>query len=109
MRVKPDKKGIVQPQDTPTDSQSISAADLLRELASLRQAVAKLAPPDGWLDAKGAAAYLCMSANTFDKHRYSEAPAPRIEGHRVGGKWLYHRDDLDTFVRLFDLRDRGLA
>jgi hypothetical protein len=62
---------------------------------------------DGWLDAKGAAEYLDMSAGTFDKFRYQTTP--KIKGYRVGGKTLYKRADLDNFVMLFEVKSQGLA
>ena len=62
---------------------------------------------DGWLDAKGAAEYLDMSAGTFDKYRYQTTP--KIKGFKVGGKTLYKRADLDRFVMLFEVKSRGLA
>ena len=62
---------------------------------------------DGWLDSEGAREYLSMSANTFDKYRYETTPS--IKGYKVGGKTLFKREDLDNFVRLYDLKSRGLA
>lgn len=76
-----------------------------RELAALREEVRRKwdAPREqgGWLDAKAAAAYLGLSATTFDKYRYQSSV--KIKGYKVGGKTLYQRADLDSFVKLFEL------
>jgi hypothetical protein len=76
-----------------------------RQLQALREEVRKKAEapaePSGWLDAKAAAAYLDMSATTFDKYRY-QSPV-RIKGYKVGGKLLYQRKDLDSFVKLYEI------
>ena len=74
-----------------------------RQLAALREDLGrKLAPDaDGWLDAKAAARYLGLSAATFDKYRYQTKV--KIKGYRVGGKLLYQRKDLDSFVKLYEI------
>ncbi len=55
-----------------------------------------LTPPTARLfDATTAAAYLGMSARTFDKHwRAGKLPAP----HRIGRRLLWDRRLLDDFV-----------
>lgn len=88
---------------------------LLREqqqqLAALRAEICKPVPTvdstDGWLDARGAAKYLGVSAATFDKYRYQTTP--KIKGYKLDGKVLYKRADLDSFVRLYELKSGGLA
>lgn len=84
-----------------------------REIAALRQDIKALTRPagdvgnDGWLGAKEAAQYFGMSAGTFDKYRYQTDV--RIKGYKLGGKTLYKRSDLDTFVKLFEVRSSGLS
>lgn len=76
-----------------------------RELKALREEVRRkselVAEPSGWLDAKAAGAYLGMSATTFDKYRYQSSV--KSKGYRVGGKLLYQRKDLDSFVKLYEI------
>ena len=111
----------------PTDSQAIALQALLAGLAvsGLAEPLARLerrleaiekavrAKPagegteSGWLDASKAAVYLDMSAGTFDKYRYGSEP--RITGYKVGGKTLYKREDLDRWVKLYELRAGGRA
>ena len=61
----------------------------------------------GFLDAKAAAAYCGMSRGTFDKYRYKTAV--KIKGYRIGGKVLYKTEDLDSFIKLYELKSGGLA
>lgn len=72
------------------------------QLAALREDLRRKSAPeaDGWLDAK-AAHYLGLSSATFDKYRY--LTKVKIKGYRVGGKLLYQRKDLDSFVRLCEI------
>lgn len=74
-----------------------------RQLAALREDLRRNSTPetDGWLDAKAAAHYLGLSAATFDKYRYQTKV--KIKGYRVGGKLLYQRKDLDSFVKLYEI------
>lgn len=74
-----------------------------RQLAALREDLRQKSAPeaDGWLDAKAAAQYLGLSAATFDKYRYQTKV--KIKGYRVGGKLLYQRKDLDSFVKLYEI------
>lgn len=76
-----------------------------RQLAALREEVRRKSEVskevDGWLDAKAAIAYLGLSATTFDKYRYQSKV--KIKGYKVGGKLLYQRKDLDSFVKLYEL------
>lgn len=62
---------------------------------------------DAWLNAKEAARYLGMSPRTFDKYRYQTSL--RIKGYKVGGKTLYKKADLDTFVKLYEVWSTGTA
>lgn len=78
--------------------------EMKRELAELARC-SQGVKDTGWIDAKGAAAHLNMSTNTFDKYRYQTTP--RIRGYKVGGKILYQRADLDRFVKLFEIRSNG--
>ena len=73
------------------------------QLAALREDLRKKSPPEaeGWLDAKAAARYLGLSTATFDKYRYQTKV--KIKGYRVGGKLLYQRKDLDSFVKLYEI------
>lgn len=76
-----------------------------RQLTALREEVRRKSnvssETDGWLDAKAAAAYLGLSATTFDKYRYQSRV--KIKGYKVGGKLLYKRKDLDSFVKLYEI------
>lgn len=74
-----------------------------RQLAALREDLRRkfLPETDGWLDAKSAAQYLGLSTATFDKYRYQTKV--KIKGYRVGGKLLYQRKDLDSFVKLYEI------
>lgn len=74
-----------------------------RQLAALREELRRKSTPetDGWLDAKAAAHYLGLSPATFDKYRYQTKV--KIKGYRVGGKLLYQRKDLDSFVKLYEI------
>ena len=78
---------------------------VLRELIELRS---KVHNPDGWMDARGARAYLGgMSDCTFDK--YHRLANPKIKGYKTDGKVLFHRDDLDLWVRLYHAKKSGEA
>ena len=61
---------------------------------------------DCWLDAKQAAAYLSMSAGSFDKYRYKTNP--RVKGYPLDGKILYKKSDLDQFVKLYAVKAEGV-
>jgi excisionase family DNA binding protein len=53
------------------------------------------AAPSPWLDAKGAAEYLaCSVSRVRTLTMTGDLPA-----HRDGGRPLYHRDELDAYVR----------
>jgi len=73
------------------------------QLAALREDIRRKSnsETDGWLDAKVAARYLGLSPATFDKYRYQTKV--KIKGYRVGGKLLYQRKDLDSFVKLYEI------
>lgn len=77
-----------------------------RQISAMREEIGKLQKPaagaDGWLDAKAAARYMSISSGTFDKYRSHSNPA--IKGYRVGGKYLYRREDLDNYVRLWETK-----
>jgi len=64
-------------------------------------------PVDPWLDAKAAAKYMGISANTFDKYRYQTTP--RIKGSKLDGKTVFKRSDLDSFIRLYEVKSAGFA
>lgn len=74
-----------------------------RQLAALRDDFRRrpASEVDGWLGAKAAARYLGLSTATFDKYRYQTRV--KIKGYRVGGKLLYQRKDLDSFVKLYEI------
>ena len=88
------------------EMQAQEIREMKRELAELIRC-SRDTNDNGWLDAKAAAVYLGMSANTFDKYRYQTAT--KIRGYKVGGKTLYQRGDLDRFVKLFEVRSTGLG
>ena len=58
---------------------------------------------DGWLDAKSAAKYMDVSASTFDKYRYKTTPT--LKGFNLEGKTLYKKADIDSFVRLYAIKN----
>lgn len=80
-----------------------------RHLAWIEEKLSKQrdASADGWLDASKAAKYLDMAQNTFDKFRYEQDLKPK--GYKVGGRTLYKREDLDHFVKLWEVKSNGLA
>ena len=78
---------------------------LKSEIKALRVSQQGTAANAGWLDSEKAREYLSMSANTFDKYRYQTSP--RIKGYKVGGKTLFKREDLDNFVRLYEIKSIG--
>ena len=88
------------------EAQALDIREIRREITELSRST-RSADANGWIDAKEAAIYLGLSANTFDKYRYQTRP--RLIGHKVGGKILYRRSDLDTFVKLFYIKSAGLA
>ncbi len=71
------------------------------------RASAKPYDSDGWLDAKAAAEYLSISKGTFDAYRYQKDP--KLPGHKLDGKTLYKKSDLDTWVKLYALKSAGFA
>ena len=62
---------------------------------------------DGWLDASRAKKYLGISRNTFDKYRYPKESKIILRGHKVDGKTLYKRAEIDRFVKLKQLDNRN--
>ena len=87
-------------------------AAMQKEIAALRGLVVELArsksaDSDGWLDAKDAAKYMDISPGSFDKYRYNTSP--RLTGYALDGKTLYNKRDIDSFIRLYDVKSRGLA
>lgn len=76
-------------------------AELLPILAALAPAiVGDLAGPaadDGWLDTRGAAAYLGISPNAL--HKATAARTVRFEQDCAGGKCWFKRADLDEWRR----------
>lgn len=105
--MRPDAQALAQMLDTLSAAPAIVSMleEQGRQLAALRaDLLRKSEAPrenDGWLDAKAAAKYLGMSATTFDKYRYQSRV--KIKGYKVGGKTLYQRKDLDSFVKLFEI------
>ena len=104
--MKPDVQALAHMLETLSAAPAIMALleEQARQLAALRADLQRLDAPrenDGYLDAKGAAKYLGMSATTFDKYRYQSRV--KIKGYKVGGKTLYQRKDLDSFVKLFEI------
>lgn len=78
-----------------------------RQVAAIQDQIGRLPQQDEnlWLDATGAATYMCVSKSTFDKYRY--LTKPRLTGHRIDGKTLFKKSEVDSFVRLYDLRKQG--
>jgi hypothetical protein len=84
-------------------------AQIQRDLAEIKRLIQSRGAnlETGYLDAKAAAAYCGMSRGTFDKYRYKSAI--KIKGYPIDGKILYKREDLDGFIKLYDVKSRGLA
>jgi Helix-turn-helix domain len=89
------------------DSLRAEIAALREEMSALRRLISSRGSPaaPGYLDAKAAAEYCGMSRGTFDKYRYRTAV--KIRGFRLDGKVLYRRDDLDEFIRLYEIRSKN--
>ena len=63
---------------------------------------------DRWLNASQARKYMGdMSKATFDKYRYKTSP--KLDGHKLDGKVLYKKSDLDRFIRLYEFKSEGFA
>lgn len=79
---------------------------LRADLESVREGCERACSTEeqGFLDAKAAAAYCGMSRGTFDKYRYNTEV--RIRGYHLDGKVLYKREDLDSFIKLYEIRSR---
>ncbi len=60
----------------------------------------------GFLDSRRAAAYCGISRGTFDKYRYSTEI--KLKGYRLDKKVLYKREELDAFVRLYEIKSAGV-
>jgi len=100
-------------EDTARDT---ALAEVSAQIAGLREQLEEIkkllrarprSAETGFLDAKAAAAYCGMSRGTFDKYRYKTAV--KIKGYRIGGKVLYKTEDLDSFIKLYELKSGGLA
>lgn len=84
------------------EEQTLQIECLLREVRELRS---KVCDVDGWMDARGARAYLGnMAEGTFDKYYYKAYP--RIKGYKLDGKLLFKRSELDLWVRLYETKSR---
>ena len=82
------------------DALDDDALDALAERLAphLADRLAAAAPrPDGWLDARGAAAYLGISRNAL--HRLSAERRLPCSQQRPGGRLYFRRDDLDRWRR----------
>jgi hypothetical protein len=82
-------------------------AALRNEIRDLRELLAtrSTAVESGYLDAKAAAAYCGLSRGTFDKYRYQTRV--KVHGFKLDGKVLYRREDLDEFIKLYEIRSKG--
>ena len=82
---------------------------LQREISEMREEIRNMAArpekADGWIDAREAAEYMGLSAGSFDKYRYTASP--KIKGYKLDGKTLYKRSDLDSFIKLYELRSHN--
>jgi hypothetical protein len=89
------------------DSLRAEITALREEMSALRRLITTRgsAGAPGYLDAKAAAEYCGISRGTFDKYRYRTAV--KIPGFRLDGKVLYRRDDLDEFIRLYEIRSKN--
>jgi hypothetical protein len=91
------------------DSLRAEITALREEMSALRRLITSTsrgsAAAPGYLDAKAAAEYCSISRGTFDKYRYRTAV--KIRGFRLDGKVLYRRDDLDEFIRLYEIRSKN--
>lgn len=75
---------------------------ILQELRALRKEI-EIAT-DNWLDADAAARYMSLSASSFDKYRYKTSP--KLKGHNLDGKTLYKKSEIDSFIRLYEVKSR---
>ncbi len=80
--------------------------EVLNKIASLELSPGTGTNVDGWLSSREAACYLGMSENTFEK--FCRETTPRIKRHKVGGKYYYKKTDLDNFMRLYEMKSKGL-
>jgi len=81
-------------------------ANRLQKIEAIVSQMQMPAGNDCWLDAKQAAAYLSLSAGSFDKYRYKSNP--RVKGYPLDGKILYKKSDLDQFVKLYAAKAEGV-
>ena len=72
---------------------------IVRELSRIADALTRQAHGGGWLSIVDAAVYSGVSVGLL--RRYLGHEAHPLPAHRVGGKWLVSRDDLDAWVRGF--------
>jgi hypothetical protein len=78
---------------------------ILQELRALKKEV-QTKILDSWMDAKAAAKYMAISASSFDKYRYKTSPS--LKGYNLDGKTLYKTSDIDSFIRLYELKSKTL-
>ena len=91
--------------------------ELFETLSTLKRGIAEIhaeiqrletrEPQLGWMDAKAAAQYMGISAGTFEKYRYMTKV--KIPCHALDGKSLFKASELDTYIRLYQLKSSGLA
>jgi len=82
---------------------------LERRLSGIEDTLARARPadPDRWMDTREACEYMSVSKSTFEKYRYRTNP--KIKGYNLGGKVLFKKADLDSFVRLYEAKSNGLG
>lgn len=86
------------------EMQQHQIAVLTKEVRSLETIIqAKTDEVNGWMDTPQAQKYLSVSRNTFDKYRYSKKSRIKLVGHRVDGKTLFNKEELDRFVKIKQL------
>ncbi len=81
---------------------SASLVKLERRMFEVQDMLARAKPiEDGWLGSKEAAKYMGVSISTFEKYRYNNSPM--LKGYKLGGKMLFKKADLDSFIRLYEV------
>lgn len=86
------------------DEQKRQIENLTNEVQRLETVIqSQSVDKDGWLDTPRARKYLSACRNTFDNYRYPKVSKVKLTGHRVDGKTLFKKEELDRFVKLKEL------
>ncbi len=112
-------KSVLKPSDEDTShDRSLSSTEqihLAEQIAAMRAELVEIkrfieknarVVEGGFLDSRNAASYCGISRGTFDKYRYSTRV--KLKGYRLDGKVLYKREDLDAFIKLYEVKTAGI-